>query len=342
MERARLDCGPQQLGDLGSGGRRGLRQQQDKLLAAKPGNEITATQALAQLVGDDLEYFVPSQVPIAVVDSLEMVQVEDRHRQMAAVRLPFEHFALDPLAPGRTVGQAGEGVEQGLLALLFKVLAVAERLLLHVRHPLRQPLQAPSQLLFAAITLVLVLVHGHQQAFQAVFQDVLEAVNIGGTLHTALQPVDMLSQLGIQLAGGRAVVGMPGTGLVQVTLETFEAFVELLQVGFEFMLTAVSDGQHEHSQVIQYRDQLIPVQAAGDPFTHLEGLCLVSLRQAEVIEQADQGVFDVLGDLTVGRLYRVGQGIGAVLAEGFFECLNQSRSSRRLACDNFRCRHIVR
>ncbi len=113
--------------------------------------------------------------------------------------------------------------------------------MLHARHPLGQPLQATCQLLLAAISLVLVFVHGYQQPFQPVFQDVLEAVHVGGTLHAALQAVDLLTQLAIQLAGGGAVVGVAGAGLVQVALETFQALVELLQVGLEFVLAAVGD-----------------------------------------------------------------------------------------------------
>ncbi|MNC82222.1 hypothetical protein D3C75_1356500 [compost metagenome] len=66
------------------------------------------------------------------------------------------------------------------------------------------------------------------------------------------------------------------------------------------------------------------------------------LGQAEVIKQADQGLLDVRGDLAVGRFYCIGQGIGAVFAEGFFKCLRRSCFSRRLAGDSFRCRHIVR
>ncbi|MNE65848.1 hypothetical protein D3C80_1613650 [compost metagenome] len=164
---------------------------------------------------------------------------------------------------------------------------------------------------------MLVLVHGDQQAFQAVFQDVLEAIDVGSALHTALQPIDMLAQLGVQLASGGAVVGMAGAGLVQVALEAFEALIELLQVGFELVLATVGDRQHEHGEVIQHRDQLVPVQAPGNALAHLQRLGLVPLGQAQVIEQADQGLLDVRSNLAVGRLYRVGQGIGAVFAEGF-------------------------
>lgn len=204
------------------------------------------------------------------------------------------------------------------MPLLFQVFAVTECLVLHACHTLRQPLQAVGQFLLAAITLVLVLVHGHQQAFQAVLQDVLEAVDIGGTLHAALQPVYVLAQLGVQRAGGTAVVGMAGAGFMQMALEPLQALVELLQVGFKFMLATVSDRQHQHCKVIQYRDQLIPVQAAGHPRTHLQCLGLVPLGQAEVVEQAEQGLLDVCSDLTVRRLHRVGEGIRAVFAEHWF------------------------
>ncbi|MNN23504.1 hypothetical protein D3C81_1369040 [compost metagenome] len=131
----------------------------------------------------------------------------------------------------------------------------------------------------------------------------------------------MLAQLGVQLASGGAVVGMAGAGLVQVALEAFEALIELLQVGFELVLATVGDRQHEHGEVIQHRDQLVPVQAPGNALAHVQRLGLVPLGQAQVIEQADQGLLDVRSNLAVGRLYGVGQGIGAVFAKGFFKWL---------------------
>ncbi|MNP57767.1 hypothetical protein D3C76_1526240 [compost metagenome] len=56
-----------------------MRNQQDELLTTKAGDEITAAQALAQHAGDNLQHLVASQVAIAVVDTLEMVKIEDRH-----------------------------------------------------------------------------------------------------------------------------------------------------------------------------------------------------------------------------------------------------------------------
>jgi len=104
-----------------------------------------------------------------------------------------------------------------------------------------------------------------------------------------------------------------------MALEAFKALVELLQVSLELVLPAVGDRQHEHGEVIEHRNQLIPVQPTRHPLAHLQGLRLVALRQAKVVEQAEQRLFNVRGNLAIGRLDRVGQRIGAVLTEGFLE-----------------------
>lgn len=117
---------------------------------------------------------------------------------------------------------------------------------------------------------------------------------------------------------------------MQVALEPFQALIELLQISFEFVLATVSDRQHEHGKVIQHRDQLVPVQATGNSLAHFQRLSLVPFGQAQVIEQADQGLFDVRRNLAVRRFNRVGQGIGAVFAEGFFE-----RGCRLCFCQRF-------
>ncbi|MNI92113.1 hypothetical protein D3C73_1498700 [compost metagenome] len=68
------------------------------------------------------------------------------------------------------------------------------------------------------------------------------------------------------------------------------------------MLPAVGDRQHEHGQVIEHRDQLIPVQPPCHALAHFQSLGFVAFRQAKVIEQADQGLLDMRGNLAVGRL----------------------------------------
>ncbi|MNN05102.1 hypothetical protein D3C81_1178530 [compost metagenome] len=130
----------------------------------------------------------------------------------------------------------------------------------------------------------------------------LEAVHIDRPLHAALQAIDLLTQLAVQLACSRTVVGMTGTGFMKVALESFQTLIELLQVSLEFVLPAVGDRQHEHGQVIEHRDQLIPVQPPCHALAHFQSLGFVAFRQAKVIEQADQGLLDMRGNLAVGRL----------------------------------------
>ncbi|MNJ53003.1 hypothetical protein D3C77_483750 [compost metagenome] len=137
--------------------------------------------------------------------------------------------------------------------MLFKVFAITHGFLLHARYPLSQPEQAAGHVLFALIALLLMLVHGAEQAFKAVFQNLLEAAQIGGTLHAGLQAIDLLTQLTVQIACRRRVVGMTFAGFMQMALERLQTLIELLQISFEFVLAAVVDRQHQYRQVIQHR-----------------------------------------------------------------------------------------
>ncbi|MNL88312.1 hypothetical protein D3C87_2179500 [compost metagenome] len=53
--------------------------------------------------------------------------------------------------------------------------------------------------------------------------------------------------------GGGSAVGMAGAGGLQIALERFQAFIEPLQIGFEFVLATVGDGQHQRRQIIENR-----------------------------------------------------------------------------------------
>ena len=101
---------------------------------------------------------------------------------------------------------------------------------------------------------------------------------------------------------------MAFAGGLQIALERFEAFVELLQIRFEFVLTAVGNRQHQRRQIVEDRDQFVPVQAMFEPLAHGFGLWAMSFGQGQVVEQADQRVFDVFGHGAVGRLRGIRQG----------------------------------
>ena len=167
--------------------------------------------------------------------------------------LPRLHLMLQPLTPGGAVGQPGEGVYQRFLALLFKVFAIALGLLLHVRYALGQPLQMGAHFLLAGITLLLVPVQRAQQPFKAVFQKMFEAVQVDGRLHAVLHAAEVFAQLGVQIVGGGLTFSMTLTGCLKVVLERLQALVKLFEIGLEFVLTTVSDGQHQDGKIVENR-----------------------------------------------------------------------------------------
>lgn len=77
---------------------------------------------------------------------------------------------------------------------------------------------------------------------------------------------------------------MAVTGDLQVPLERLETIVELLEVGFKLVLAAVGDRQHQHRQVIEDRQQFVPVQSVGQALTHGFGLGPMALGQREVFQ----------------------------------------------------------
>ncbi|MNL08927.1 hypothetical protein D3C87_1296680 [compost metagenome] len=140
--------------------------------------------------------------------------------------LPLADFVFQLFGPGGAVGQAGQRVDQGFLTLFFEVLAQTRGFPLHMRHPFGQVLQAGGHFLLALVALLAVLVHGAQQAFEMVFQNVLEILKVRCFVHAGLQAVDLFAYLRIQRMRCRAAVGMIGAGSLQVALERLEAFIE--------------------------------------------------------------------------------------------------------------------
>lgn len=101
------------------------------------------------------------------------------------------------------------------------MLAIALSLLLHIGNALGQAFQTRCRFLLALVTLLLVLVHRPEQAFEMALQYVLEAVQVGRALHAALQAIDLFADLRVQLAGRGATIGVAIAGNLQVPLECF-------------------------------------------------------------------------------------------------------------------------
>ena len=107
---------------------------------------------------------------VAIVDPFEMVDIQYRQQQLAAIAFPACHFQFEALTPAGTIGQAGKWIDQGFLPLFFEVITEALRFLLHIGNLLGQALQALRHGFFVAITLLLVLANSAKQAIQAGFQ----------------------------------------------------------------------------------------------------------------------------------------------------------------------------
>jgi hypothetical protein len=108
------DVGTQPLSNLDRVGLTGLRQDDRELVAAEPASQIVAPQLLAQRIGDRAERSVSGQVTIGVVDHLEMVDVDQGHRQRAAGPDGPSDLLFSLGFPGRDVEQPRLVVNAGL------------------------------------------------------------------------------------------------------------------------------------------------------------------------------------------------------------------------------------
>ena len=85
-------------------------QQHAELVAADARDEVVAAHAGAQARGDHLQQAVADLVAEAVVDLLEVVQVEEQERRGLVVAPGVRHRLARALGEHRAVGQAGERV----------------------------------------------------------------------------------------------------------------------------------------------------------------------------------------------------------------------------------------
>ena len=131
--RQRLD---QPLSQLHDGRLGDVRfQQQHELVAAHAGHGVGGPGGGRQAAGHLLQHLVAEAVAEGIVDGLEAVQVDEQHRQPAAVPLAALHRLRHPVVEQQPVGQAGERIAKGQLVQLF--IGSLQRL----RKLLRPPLQ---------------------------------------------------------------------------------------------------------------------------------------------------------------------------------------------------------
>ena len=130
----RLDGGHHAAGDLDRVQLAlGVAQQDRELVAAEPRGRVDRAHAVGQAPGDHLEDLVAGGVAEAVVDVLEVVEVEEQHRHRPLVAAAPDERVLDAVAEQRAVRQPGERVVEGLvLEFVLEGLALGD--VAHVQH----------------------------------------------------------------------------------------------------------------------------------------------------------------------------------------------------------------
>src|SRR5690606_2902401 len=89
-----------------------------KLVTADAGDKIAAATAGADQVGNLLQHLVANVVTVAVVDLLEIVEIDKAHRKLPAIGLQLDDILLQFLGEGPAIAEPGEMVCQRQGALL--------------------------------------------------------------------------------------------------------------------------------------------------------------------------------------------------------------------------------
>ena len=93
--------------------------QDRELVAAEPRARVLGPDARADPLGNHDQEIVSSRVAKAVVDGLEVVEVDEEHREEVASTCPTLDRMRDPLGEERAVREPGERVVEGLMRELI-------------------------------------------------------------------------------------------------------------------------------------------------------------------------------------------------------------------------------
>jgi hypothetical protein len=103
---------PDALRDRLRGRRIGVQADGDELVSSDAADRIIRAHAVREAVGDRAQHLVADRVAVRVVDGLELVDVEEHHRQGQHVVVRRGDRGGEVLLHGLTVGKPGEGVGQ--------------------------------------------------------------------------------------------------------------------------------------------------------------------------------------------------------------------------------------
>ena len=109
-------CGQDPPGELRGAGRTGVWEQDRELVTADPERAVGQPGLLPQQPPDLGQHRVADAVTLAVVDELELVEIEQHERQVVPVALRLVEEGLELLLEGTVVAEPGEAVDERVLA----------------------------------------------------------------------------------------------------------------------------------------------------------------------------------------------------------------------------------
>jgi hypothetical protein len=101
-----------------------IADQQDEFVAAVAGDGVVGAQTFAQATGGFPQHGVSGPVTQAIVDPLEVVEIQEDEGEAAVLAPGPGQLGVEPVRQQGAVGQAGEGVVGGLVAQ-FGLVALA-------------------------------------------------------------------------------------------------------------------------------------------------------------------------------------------------------------------------
>ena len=112
--------------------------QHGELVAAEARHGVLGPQRLLDAGRDGGEQLVAGRVAEAVVDELELVEVEEEHRDRAAAGAALRQRVLEPVEEEVAVGERREGVVEGVVARALLGGAPLDRVGEHVGDRLQE------------------------------------------------------------------------------------------------------------------------------------------------------------------------------------------------------------
>ena len=127
---------PELIHDPGGVLRAGVEQDHTELLASVASDDIRSPQSILKQTRKRAQNFVPRKMPIAVIDALEVIDIQKQERARPSIPLLPGQGLVQPILEQRPVRQTGEAVVErqacDLPVCLTPLEGIANRALEHI------------------------------------------------------------------------------------------------------------------------------------------------------------------------------------------------------------------